>query len=640
MIQFEFEQAPVASIVIVALRRAPKLLACLASVSEHVTIPYEVFVVLNDPDPTLLLELEHQVDGANVLPFRANLGFAHASNLAAERARGEYIVLLNDDCVVTPNWLEAMVDTARRREGCGVVGSTYLHPDGRLQEAGSILRQDGSTFAIGDGRAFGFMGFERRVDYCSGGSLLVDRDLWHALGGLDESYYPAYYEDLDFCLRAAEAGRSVWYQPYSVVIHHRGASTAPSLRSFILQRSRSIFRERWAAALEGRSEPLERAVWKAMGSPLRVLVIDDQVPRTAFGSGMGRMYDMLSALASDPGFYVSFHPRMPDAAHAETSSVPSGVRIVGDLEEHARSPGVGFDVVVISRPHNVQIFREVISRFLPGVPVIYDAEALFFRRLEMQHQVASNGDGAQLQADAEEMRSIETEVFGWADAVVSISEPEAEIVRASTSAPVHIVSPLLLNREPTSAGFDERQDIGFVAGWLAGPTSPNSDGLIWFVHEVLPLVLAEVTGCRLLVTGHAPPANVRRLEGPAVRFTGGLRDIQPFYEKIRVAISPTRFGAGVKLKTVEAIQLGVPVVTTPEGAAGLPAGLDAAVCVADDPAVFASSLVQLLRDRQAWERYRRRCLAAGACDTGMGVSQWPEIIRRTCVPDRYREAVR
>ena len=93
---------------------------------------------------------------------------------------------------------------------------------------------------------------------------------------------------------------------------------------------------------------------------------------------------------------------------------------------------------------------------------------------------------------------------------------------------------------------------------------------------------AAVPGCRLLVTGADPPEDVAWLDGTAVHFAGRVRDLAGFYNGIRAAVSPTRFGAGVKLKTVEAVQYGVPVVCTEEAANGLSAELRSAVWVASD----------------------------------------------------------
>ena len=127
---------------------------------------------------------------------------------------------------------------------------------------------------IGDGVEAGYMQFERRCDYCSGGSLLIRKDVWDQLGRVrSESYYPAYFEDVDFCLRAAEAGWETWYQPLAEVRHARFTSTEANLRHYLWQRAHDTFVSRWSRLLETR-EPngaVERAVWKAMGSPIRVL---------------------------------------------------------------------------------------------------------------------------------------------------------------------------------------------------------------------------------------------------------------------------------------------------------------------------------------------------------------------------------
>ena len=189
-------------------------------------------------------------------------------------------MLLNDDCLVGPDWLESLVETAERRPACGIVGSTFLNGDGTLQEAGSVIWSDGTTCNVGDGARPGFMRFERRVDYASGGSLLIRRDVWDELGGFAHDYYPAYFEDVDFCLRAAEAGWEAWYQPAATVRHARWTSTGFEFRWFLHARAHDTFVKRWSDVLEAR-EPngaLERAVWKAMGCPIRVLVVDDRLP--------------------------------------------------------------------------------------------------------------------------------------------------------------------------------------------------------------------------------------------------------------------------------------------------------------------------------------------------------------------------
>lgn len=638
-IGFDAGLSPDVSVVIVGWRDAPLLTSCLRSLADaRSDVSFEVILVLNEPSRRLVEELRRTVSGADVTVFRSNLGFGAAVNFGAQRARGRYLALLNDDCVVEQGWLDALVDLARRRPRAAVVGSTFVHPDGSLQEAGSIIWADGSTVAVGDGADRSVMRFERRVDYCSGGAVLIVRHVWDSLGGLDDRYYPAYFEDVDLCLRVAETGWEVWYQPQSTVRHVRSASSTAALRTVITDRSRRAFVERWSEQLADRRTvgEEEAAIWHAMGRPLRVLVIDDILPDTSVGSGFGRMVDTLRALSNEPDLHVMFHPRVPDATVPD-ELVSMGVRVVADLERHLTTPGVGVDVVVVSRPHNAEIFRPLIDRLMPTVPVIYDAEALYFRRELMQS--ALTPDSAGLRAKAEVMRETEFDLCRWADHVVCISEDEAKLIREITPKAVSVVEPWLVGPRPTEAPFAARTNVGFVAGWLAGPTSPNADGLLWFAREVLPIVRAAVPGCRLLVTGSNPPANVSWLAGPAVEFVGRVEDLWGFYDRIRVAISPTRFGAGIKLKTIEAIQHGVPVVCTSEAANGLEPETAGAVLTGDDPRAFGMALIDLLTDRRTWEAARGRELAAASTGAtrGAGTDSWPRIVRDTAARPSLRK---
>src|SRR4051812_1755580 len=124
MVAFRDEVAPVATIIVIGLRDAPMLTACLDSIARNVgDVAYEIIIILNDPTPALAAEIEHTVSGARVFPFRANLGFGGAINFAAEEARGRYLVLINDDAMVNPGWLETLIETEQRRPRCAIVGS-------------------------------------------------------------------------------------------------------------------------------------------------------------------------------------------------------------------------------------------------------------------------------------------------------------------------------------------------------------------------------------------------------------------------------------------------------------------------------------------------------------------------------------
>jgi GT2 family glycosyltransferase len=434
VVEFRDEPASRATVIVVGLRDAPKLSACLDSIAASVNeVAFEVIVVLNDPRPALVTEIESHRVGARTFAFRANLGFGGAVNFAAERARGEYIVLLNDDCVVSDRWLDLLVETERRHARCAAVGSTLLDPDGTLQEAGALVWSDGSTFAVGGEHDAHGLRFERRVDYCSGGSLLVRKDVWDRLGGFDDAFYPAYFEDVDFCLRAAAAGWEVWYQPDSVVSHARWGSSEPTLRELLWTRAHSAFVERWSTLLAAREAEgdVERAVWKAMGEPFRVLVVGDRLPNDGAGPARPRTRDVLTALARGRERHVTFCATAP--SRNGPPRCDAGVRVVDDLQAHLSTPGVEYDAVVVTHPHAGDAIRAVIDRYVPDAHRVYEASTLYHRQLNALGVAEQDGSRrTTLLRELEVLQRLELSLLHWADTVVSspdVDDREAEEIR-------------------------------------------------------------------------------------------------------------------------------------------------------------------------------------------------------------------
>lgn len=644
MVSFSSARQPSVSIIVTGWKDARSLGDCLTTLSQNVpeTIPHEVIVVLNEPTDALLASLRASVSGIRLLHFRSNLGFGGAINCAAAIARGRAFALLNDDCFVEPRWLEELLATIDERPRCGVVGSRFLHPDGSLQEAGCVIWPDGTTTGVCQTREAPFAQFAHRVDYCSGASLLVRAETWNQLGGLSEDYYPAYYEDVDFCLRAASLGWEVWYQSASRVSHARSTSTSPTLKTFLLERAREVFTTRWAEWLAARApvRQIEEAIWFGMGCPIRVLIVDDELPDPGRGSGYGRMFDALTMLAASSEIHVAFHGRLPPQVDSGTFT-RLGIRVVDDLATHVRQVHTDYDVIVVSRPHNASAVMTMLIERFPGARVIYDAEALYAQRLARQMPLVPVERQAELSRRVEAEEREECAHVAHAHEVVCISREEADTIQTWTGAPVTVVEPWLLETKLTSATFDERRDIGFVAAWACGPESPNADGLCWFLDAVFPRVCAALPETRLYVTGDSPPPAVLEYASAAVVFTGRLPDVATLYDRIRVAIVPLRYGSGVKLKTVEAIQSGVPVVGTSEGARGLHGYGCNLVRVADDAESFASAVIELLSNHATW--CEMRTALTSACWTSRayshGVGAWPRIIRNAAAPVR-REAAR
>ena len=221
--------------------------------------------------------------------------------------------------------------------------------------------------------------------------------------------------------------------------------------------------------------------------------------------------------------------------------------------------------------------------------------------------------------------------------LVTVSREEADILSSVDGhCQIHPILPAEPHIPFTTRPFDERRDIGYVAGWLAGPTSPNAHGLRWFVDAVLPWIRKTCPWVRLRVTGSKVPAEIRELACPNVVFEGEVADLAAFYDGLRVAISPALFGAGVKLKTVQALQYGVPIVATTIGAEGIETCGLPAIDVTDDPEMFANLVVTLVDGSRRLEHASRSDLTTGR---PVAIRRIGCVLVRSHEPCMGREAV-
>lgn len=228
-------------------------LCCLESIARHwPAVPIEIILV-DDASSDETATLLPAVTGLRVIRNPANLGFLRSVNLGANLARGRYLHLLNNDTQVQAGWLDALLAALRETPAAGLAGSKLIYPSGHLQEAGAALKRDGQVELIGLNAHPGLARYQRRrcVDHCSAASVLIEKALFDRLGGLDEAYAPAYYEDCDLSLRVLASDLRVVYEPRSVVIHHLSVSinAQPEAKLARIAANRTIYLERWRSTL-------------------------------------------------------------------------------------------------------------------------------------------------------------------------------------------------------------------------------------------------------------------------------------------------------------------------------------------------------------------------------------------------------
>ena len=347
-----------------------------------------------------------------------------------------------------------------------------------------------------------------------------------------------------------------------------------------------------------------------MGQPMRVLLIDDRIPVPSLGAGFPRMYDFVTEIANRDRTHVVVLPT-DNTGGDWTPFGRDGIEIVREsVTDHLSRPDVSYDLVVISRPNNYDDCAPIVRSRLPHVPLVYDAEALFHRRMTRQLEFVPDAeDRTRLAAAADAMKTLELDILARADLVVCLSEDEAAIARQmTTDAKVITKIPFLGGITWSAPSFEERKDIVLVASWVSGPGSPNVDGLTWFLTEVFPLVQARVPWAQLRITGGSPPELLTRQEGFGITFEGHVPDLRSFYQGARCVIVPLRFGSGVKIKTMEALQYGVPVVATSIGAEGIDLHDSGALSIHDEPEAFSQAVCRLLLSPEEWLAQRSRIM--------------------------------
>jgi glycosyltransferase involved in cell wall biosynthesis len=427
-------------------------------------------------------------------------------------------------------------------------------------------------------------------------------DILRALGGFDDAYAPAYFEDTDLCVRMRAAGHRVVYDP-AVVVHHLEFGSAPATAAARAQmaRGRETFRRAHAAFLDTRPAQTPQALLAARSVPVPqrpVLFILAESPVRLAGNGAARALAIIGAMAA-AGHQVTVYPLDGNPWDAATlfRDLPDTVEVmhdrgVGRLAAFLRERAAYYGTIWIDRAGNLNRVIEAMEAgdvaWPDGVRVVLGVRPL--RAMDdpavVRHALRHAGRC-------------------WR--IVTASAHDAAMIGSDDLPPVQAI-PYAPPFRPTPAGWAERKGLLFVGAMHSRDTA-NYDALVWFIDAVLPLV-TETLGddAHLTVIGYANDDSERweLANHPQVTARGTVDDLTPAYGTHRVFIAPAIRTGSAGYRVMEAAAFGLPVVAGRLLAEvlGWTPGQELLAADAGDPAAYARQIVSLYRSEAQWQALR------------------------------------
>lgn len=599
------QQTPKVSLVIPVYGQHQHTFNCLKSLGEHTDLSQVEVIVVDDASPEPASKALGVVQGIRLVRNTQNLGFIGSCHAGADLARGEYLVLLNNDVQVTDGWLDALLAVFALRADAGMVGARLVYPDGRLQEAGGIVWRDASAWNWGRNQdperpEYRYL---RAADYCSGACLALRRSDWVQWGGFDRAYMPAYYEDTDLAFRVRKEGKKLYYQPEAKIIHFEGISSGTDVTQGVKRHqviNQKTFFDRWQDVLlthrVNGDNPLHEVDRSARA---HVLIVEACMITPDQDSGSVRMLAMLELLV-EMGCKVSFiadnlECRQPYARTLQQAGVEVWhYPYVKSVSQLLQERGAHFDMIMFCRHYIASQYVADVRKWAPHANIVFDTVDLHYLREQRKAELEQSDS---LLATAAQTRQQELGVIKQVDVTLVVSPIEqALLADDAPGAAVKILSNIHEPRQSETA-YAAREGLLFIGGFRH---PPNVDAVEWFVGKVWPLVKQQLPSVTLTIVGSHMPDAIKNLAGNGIHTPGFVEDVHPLIDGARISLAPLRYGAGVKGKINQAMACGLPVVATSVAAEGMSLIANEELLVADEPQDFADAVVRLYQDPALW----------------------------------------
>lgn len=542
----------------------------------NITIPYEI-IIADDMSNDETKIIEQYTKNIVILHNDKKYNFLLNCNKASKFAKGKYILFLNNDSKVYNGWLNSLVKLIESNDKIGMVGSKLIFPDGRLQEAGGIVFNDGkcSNFGRYDYSDKPEYNYVKEVDYISGASILIRKSIWEKIGGFDEKFIPKYYEDIDLAFQLRKNGYKVIYQPKSIVIHYeRITKQLNSGINHFQEINKNKFIEKWTNELKYHETINNTFIGRDRSyNKKRILIIDRWVPNYDKDAG-GRFCFLYVNLFKEIGLQVTFigHDfikREPYTSILQQNGIEVlyGKEMMENIEIYLKKNLKYFKYIYLQRPDITINYIDFITKNFKG-KIIYFTHDLSQIRMYREYLITNDTQKLEIYR---KFKNIENYIFLKVDIIHVVGNFEYKFLKVKYPNKTIRNLPLFFyDKLPKyiEKDFSKRQNIIFVGGFCH---SPNVDAVLWFAKYIFPKIIERVPEIIWFIVGNNAPEEIKNLTSKNIKILGGLsdEDLKNLYQQSRISIAPLRFGAGIKGKIIEAIYYQIPVVTTSIGGEGL-----------------------------------------------------------------------
>ena len=341
----------------------------------------------------------------------------------------------------------------------------------------------------------------------------------------------------------------------------------------------------------------------------RALVCAPLPPEYDRESGSRRIYHTITFLL-EAGLRVAFvcenaAPNSRHLRHLRQLGVPTYVGF-GERTQELIEAG-GFDLAVFAFWQLASSHADLVRRLSPGTRIVVDSVDLYW--LRKARQAFGNGPDAAGKLDADFAQEFVGEIstYSRADAVLTVSTREAELIHEITGTTgLAYAVPDWDDTPPSPIPFEERRGIVFVGNFRH---TPNLDAVRYLCSEILPRLPRKIRESHpLRIVGNGLDSRVEAAVAGCgdVQLVGWVPSVEPYLHVARAAVVPLRYGAGTKRKLIQALLARTPAVSTPIGAEGLNLVTGRHLMVAGDAAAFARSLEHVLTDAKLWDELASR----------------------------------